>query len=172
MRLALVIALAPDRRSGRVLSGILPADKAVEQVKEAIVANAMHEGFPNLEAVALDSCLRRHRFKPDAVLIAEDASASAPAAELITVELGEGEGKVLLNVTTAEEAAFVRQLAESAAGAEKRIQELMERLVTLESELKQAQSRTTTVGAASQEGQLLPSEATSPASKSRKPGTT
>jgi hypothetical protein len=152
MRLALVIALAPDRRSGRVLSDILPADQAVAAVKAAIDANRMLEGFPNLEAVALDSCLRRHRFKADASVIPEEGGPEQPQQSLIVVELGEGDGRVVINVTTEEEADFLRKLADSAGGAEKKILELTEqlkreteykaevnqRIATLEADLKAA----------------------------------
>jgi len=65
MRLALLIALAPDRRSGRVLSDLMPADQALAKVKQAIVSNdCPNADFPILQAVAVDAKLREHRFTP------------------------------------------------------------------------------------------------------------
>ncbi len=111
MRLALIIALAPDRRSGRVLSDILPADKAVTEVKQAIVRNEALPDFPIIAAVALDSTLREHRFKADAKplkLGPEEVELSS--SPLIEVEVGEGDDKAVIRVETEEEAALLRLL--------------------------------------------------------------
>lgn len=133
MRLAIIAALAPDRRSGQVVSGILPADQAIAQVKAAIAANQMFEGHPHLAAFALDSPLRQHRFREDAaeVTFPQDAAAQDEGHDLITVELGEGDEKTVLNVTTEEEATFVRGLASS-------LTTLAAKVAKLEAELKKA----------------------------------
>lgn len=111
MRLALIIALAPDRRSGRVLSDILPADQAVTEVKQAIVRNEALPGYPIIAAVALDSTLREHRFKADAQpLKLGPAQTELLASPLMEVELGEGDDKAVIRVETEEEAALVRHL--------------------------------------------------------------
>lgn len=135
MRLALIIALAPDRRSGRVLSDILPADKAVTEVKQAIVRNEALPDFPIIAAVALDSTLREHRFKADAKpLKLGPEQVELSASPLIEVELGEGDDKVTIRVETEEEAALVRNLAAGCKQATKLQFEL--------DELKAAASKT------------------------------
>ena len=125
MKLALVIALAPDRRSGRVLSNILPADKAVNQVKLAITSNQCPDAsYPILQAVKISDKLREHRFRVNPGDVESDSESDEPHAAdvppLIPVQLGEGEQMVIINVTTQEEADFLKQLADSiiAAGAE------------------------------------------------------
>lgn len=114
MRLALVIALTPDRRSGRVLSGLIPADQAISQVKQAINENACPDArFPVLRAVAVDSCLREHRFSPTAVDIAESQDIVVkPEADGIVVEIGDGNDKIIINVATEPEAEALRNLAD------------------------------------------------------------
>lgn len=65
MKLAVILALAPDRRSGRVVSGLLPADQAMAQVKQAINAGGSPDvtaEFSTLAAVDVGSILRQHRF--------------------------------------------------------------------------------------------------------------
>lgn len=128
MRLALIIALTPDRRNGRVLSDILPADKAVTEVKQAIVRNEALPDFPIIAAVALDSTLREHRFKGDAKpLKLGPEQVELSASPLIEVELGEGDDKVTIRVETEEEAALVRNLAAGcmeAARLQKEIDEI------------------------------------------------
>jgi hypothetical protein len=118
MRLALVIALAPDRRSGRVLSGLIPADQAISQVKQGINENECPDArFPVLQAVAVDSCLREHRFRVTQAEINEAIERLASTAaqgliqSFISVEIGEGEQLVVINVNTEEEAKFLRGLA-------------------------------------------------------------
>jgi hypothetical protein len=112
MRLALIVALASDRRSGRVLSDILPADQAVTEVKQAIGRNEVLPDYPILAAVALDSTLREHRFKADAKpLQLGPEQQEQPGAPLVDVELGEGEDKVVIRVGSEEEADLVRNLA-------------------------------------------------------------
>lgn len=68
MRHAVIIALAPDRRSGIILCpDLLPADQAVARVKEIIAAGAVPDArFPIVQAVAVDgsSTLREHAFRP------------------------------------------------------------------------------------------------------------
>lgn len=157
MRLAIVVALAPDRRSGQVLSGIMPADQAIAKVKEAITANVAASGFPNLGAFALDSCLRSHRFKGDARLVdvlPPEGADTPDEITIITVEIGEGDQKTLLNVTSEEEAKFVRDLEASMLGAGQEIERLRtqlqqelvnkngvnQRLATFESDLAKARA--------------------------------
>jgi len=114
MKLALVIALAPDRRSGRVLSGILPADAAISQVKQAITADECPDAsFPILQAVATDSLLREHRFKVTTEDVERDTEppvTSTSGITLIPVEIGKGDDKTIINVTTDAEARFIRDL--------------------------------------------------------------
>ena len=118
MKLAIVIALAPDRRSGRVLSDILPADKAVDQVKLAITRKQCPDArFPIIQALKLDSKIREHRFRvlPEDVATVEDDDApqSADVSPLIPVEIDEGEQMVIINVSTQQEADFLKQLADA-----------------------------------------------------------
>lgn len=117
MKLALIIALSPDRRSGRVLSDILPADQAIDKVKRAITDGACPDArFPIIRAISLDAKLREHRFRVTAEDIAEDTpstelSGSAFLGDLIPVEIGKGEQLVVINVTTEDEAKFLREIA-------------------------------------------------------------
>jgi len=118
MKLALVIALAPDRRSGRVLSGLIPADQAISQVKQAINENACPDArFPVLQAVAVDSRLREHRFNPTAAEIAEARDIVVKPEDLagIAVEIGEGDDKTIINVFSEPEAKFVQEIEASRA---------------------------------------------------------
>ena len=65
MKLAIIAALSLDRRRGRVVGDIVPADQAIAAVKAAIAADkAPDPTLPLLGVFALDSCLRSHRFKP------------------------------------------------------------------------------------------------------------
>lgn len=124
MRLALLIALAPDRRSGRVLSDLMPADQALAKVKQAIITDDCPDAdFPILQAVAVDAKLREHRFTltPAQIAVFRAKADLKPETltrdDLIIVELGEGEDKVVINVTTDEEASFLKMLSKSMADA-------------------------------------------------------
>lgn len=66
MRLAVIISLALDRRSGRVHgTDLLPADEAVTKVKQLITSGKpLDPRFPIVAAVAF-STLREHRFNVD-----------------------------------------------------------------------------------------------------------
>lgn len=66
MRLAIILSLALDRRSGRVHGAdLLPADEAVTKVKQLITSGKpLDPRFPIVEAVAF-STLREHRFNVD-----------------------------------------------------------------------------------------------------------
>lgn len=128
MKLAIVIAFASDQRSGRVFGGVVTADAAIKTVKNAIAdGKAPDPRFPNLAAVALSDIIRRHRFQ---VTPAEIAEASKPVeaasgevflGDLIPVEIGEGEQMVIINVTTEDEAEFLKDLA---AGAWRAVEEI------------------------------------------------
>ena len=140
MKLAIVIALAPDRRSGRVLSNILPADKAIDQVKKAIIGNQCPDArFPILQAVKLDGKFREHRFRvlPGDVAadVEDDGPSSVNIASLIPVKIGEGEQMVIINVTTEDEAKFLRDLAGAAISASKEIPNLQTLLATQKADL-------------------------------------
>lgn len=130
MKLALIIALSPDRRSGRVLSDILPADQAIDKVKRVITDNECPDArFPIIRAISLDAKLREHRFRVTAADIAEDSqpddqSGAAFLGDLIPVEIGEGEQLVVINVTTEDEAEFLRDLAGAAISASTEIPRL------------------------------------------------
>lgn len=165
MKLALVVAFAPDRRSGRVLGNVVPADEAVKTVKEAISAESIPDArYPILAAVALTEVLRDHRFKPtpEAIKMAEDVGDEGVPMirleDLIYVGLGDGDQAVSITVTTEEEAAFVRELAESATKAGGEIERLRgelqaarqqaegmaaanQRLATYEAEIRTAQEK-------------------------------
>lgn len=68
MKLAILAGLAPDRRSGQVLSaGLLPADQAIRTVKDCInEGRPPNPRFPILIAVAIGgSVLREARFNVD-----------------------------------------------------------------------------------------------------------
>ena len=133
MKLAIVIALAPDRRSGRVLSDLLPADKAIDQVKKAIIGNQCPDArFPILQAIKLDSKFREHRFRVLSGDVEADSEDDAPSsvniASLIPVEIGEGEQIVIINVTTENEAEFLRDLSSAVVLASKEIPKLQGQL--------------------------------------------
>ncbi len=50
MKLGLILALAPDRKSGQVVSGPLPFDVALKQFKEQVASGVgIAPDFPNLE---------------------------------------------------------------------------------------------------------------------------
>lgn len=129
MKLALLIAFAPDRRSGRVLGDVVPADKAIATVKAAIAAGTCPDArFPNLAAVSLSDILRQHRFQVSAADVAEaskalDANVLVPS-NFIPVQIGEGEQAVIVNVTTDEEAAFLNQMADAMKGSIAEIERL------------------------------------------------
>lgn len=121
MKLALVIAFAPDQRSGRVLGGVVTADMAIKTVKDAINAGKSPDArFPNLAAVVLSDVIRKHRFQVTQAEIdqagkdLENIAAEGLAVTMIPVEIGEGEEMVIINVTTQEEADFLKGLATAA----------------------------------------------------------
>lgn len=123
MKFAVILALSPDRRNGRVLSGVLTADQAISQVKQAIgTGKAPDARFPNLQAVALTEVLRQHRFQVTQSEIdqagqdLENIAAEGLAVTLIPVEIGSGEEMVIVNVTTQEEADFLKELAAGVVG--------------------------------------------------------
>ena len=106
MKLATIIGLTPDRRSGRVLSGIVPADEAVALVKLAINKDrAPDPRFPVLVAVALTSTLREHRFKPT-------------AQEIAAFQEEAGDDGVVRNATADDLAAALEQCEARLAAAE------------------------------------------------------
>jgi len=78
MRHALLIGLTRDRRTaGRVFGSILPADQAIKHIKDAIARNFCPDPrFPVVQAVALDSIMREHVFRPTA----EEVAAFQPEA--------------------------------------------------------------------------------------------
>jgi hypothetical protein len=82
MRLALIIALTPDRRTiGRVLSPLLTATDAMSQLKEAVTSGRCPDPrFPIVQAVALDSVIKEHRFRPTTGDIAQAIDAANRAA--------------------------------------------------------------------------------------------
>ena len=97
MKLAVLLGLALDRRSGRVLeSELLPADQAIRSVKEAITAGvAPDPRFPLLMAVAIGGgVLRQHRFDATAEDLApfEDGTIRDATAEDLAVALEQAEG--------------------------------------------------------------------------------
>lgn len=121
MKFAVILALSTDRRSGRLLSGVLIADQAISQVKQSISAGKAPDArFPNLQAVALTEVLRQHRFQVTQAEIEEAgkpvqiASGQVTLGDLIPVEIGEGEDMVIINVTTQEEADWLKGLSEGA----------------------------------------------------------
>lgn len=121
MKYAVLFALSTDRSRGRLLSGVLTADQAISQVKQAIkTGKAPDARYPNVQAVALTDVLRHHRFQVTAAEIAqaskpvEIASGNVHLGDLIPVEIGEGGQMVIINVTTQEEADFLKQLADGA----------------------------------------------------------
>jgi hypothetical protein len=129
MKLALVIALAPDRRSGRVMTEVLASDKAIAFVKNALASGECPDArYPILRAISIDSHFREHRFRVSAqdVTDAEDTASMLPsdAPKMIPVELGSGDEKTIINVQTDAEAKFILELATSASGAAGRIAEL------------------------------------------------
>lgn len=198
MRLALIVALAPDRRSGRVLSDLMTADQAIGKVKQAITSGECPDvDLPILVAVGIDTKLREHRFVPSAVQIAAQRAAGAsPSEEIetIVVEIGEGDQKVFLNLLSEPEAKFVRELADSALRAGQEIERLRAdavksagQVATLEMSVATANGRVTTLeaelaaaraeiaklkeppAAAPAEGELLPGAQPAAGAK-KKPG--
>ena len=85
MRLAIIIALTLDRRTvGRVLSPLLSATEAMAQLKAAVTSGHCPDArFPIVQAVALDSVIKEHRFRPTSGDIAQaiDAANQAAAAD-------------------------------------------------------------------------------------------
>lgn len=143
MKLGLLIALTPDRRSvGRVLSPLLPLSEVVGAVKKAIAANKAPDArFPVLQAVSIGSVVREHRFRPTAEEIAaytdgsiRDATVEDLHAALELAEARAGESLKLieelneaLEVATAAtvgKASLVTILEGQLAEANKRIAEL------------------------------------------------
>lgn len=123
MKLAIVIALASDRRSGRVLTNVMPSDKAITLVKAALTDGECPDArFPILRAISIDSSLREHRFRvtPQEIADAEDDDVVLKPADqkMITVELGPDEDKTVINVQTEAEAKFIRELAASIGNKE------------------------------------------------------
>lgn len=106
MKLALVLALAPDRRSGRVLSGLMPAHDAIAIVKTAINSgNAAFSAdapvildphYPILLAIPISSVLREHRFSPTAEQLAnwQDGTIREATADDLAGALEESETKL------------------------------------------------------------------------------
>lgn len=122
MKLALVIAFAPDRHSGRVLGDVVAADAAIKTVKDAIAAGKCPDArYPNLAAVSLSDVIRQHRFQVSPADVAEaskaiEANVLVPS-NFIPVQIGEGEQAVIINVTTDEEAKFLTQMADAMKGS-------------------------------------------------------
>lgn len=84
MRLALILALTPDRRSGRALSGIIPADEAVAGVKRLIASGGTPDALhPIVQAVSLNTVLREHRCQPSAQQVAVEAADLAKTTDLL-----------------------------------------------------------------------------------------
>ncbi len=85
MRLALLISLAADRRSGRLHGDdLIPADQAVAKVKQLINGGKpLDPRFPIIAAVTVQS-LREHRFSVSAEAVAkfEPEVLVAPSDEL------------------------------------------------------------------------------------------
>ncbi len=104
MRLATIISLAPDRRSGRVQGGdLLPADEAVTKVKQLITSGKpLDPRFPIVAAVAF-STLREHRFAVDAAELAawKDGTVREATTDDLAAALKEAEARL----TEAESAA-------------------------------------------------------------------
>jgi hypothetical protein len=90
MTLALVISLASDRRSGRVLDGTLvPADQAVKKVKQLITdGRAPDPRFPIVAAISAGNILREHRFNPtQAEFDASEETTQVPDADALNAAL-------------------------------------------------------------------------------------
>lgn len=72
MKLAVIAALALDRRSGVILGQPVPADQAIRTVKEAITSGRPPDPrYPILGAFDLSVCLRENRFTVTAAELAE-----------------------------------------------------------------------------------------------------
>lgn len=116
MKFALVLALAPDRQSGRVLGDLVTADEAVKFVKEAInTGRAPDARFPQLVAIGINDVLRQHRFNPTAEQLAADIERFAVVMleqtfEPITVDIGDSENPRILPVYTEKDAELVRDM--------------------------------------------------------------
>lgn len=129
MKFALVLALAPDRQSGRVLGDLVTADDAVKAVKAAInTGRAPDARFPQLVAVGINDVLRQHRFNVTAEQVAEDTERFKPVTleqsfEPITVEIVDGENKHTVTLYFEEDAEFVRTMAAAGLEAHKQLQQ-------------------------------------------------
>lgn len=126
MKLGLLIALTPDRRSvGRVLSPLLPLNEAIDAVKRAIQAGKAPDArFPVLQAVSIGSVAREHRFRPapEEVAAFEDGS---------------------IREATVEDLAAALELAEARAeAAAARIKELQDQLAEQNAQLGAARAET------------------------------
>lgn len=111
MKHAVVLALAPDRRSGRVLGNLVTADDAVKFVKEAIHTGRCPDArFPQLVAVGINDVLRQHRFTVSAEQVAADEErfAEEGGKKLATVvELGE---KYVFTLINDAEVTLIREM--------------------------------------------------------------
>jgi hypothetical protein len=122
MKIALLIALTPDRRGGVPLTDLLPLDEAKAKLKE--FANSGFSpvaGHPHLELWGSGSALKSKRLaeRPDAA-DAEAADAEAAAAEAAAAEAAaaEAEAAAAEAEAAAAEAAAAEAAAAEAAAAE------------------------------------------------------
>lgn len=117
MKHGIVIGLAPDRRSGRVLGCLVSADEAIRFVKDAITENRCPDArFPILVAVSTSSVLRQHRFTVSAAQVkgAEEhfGAVAIPAAESIEEGATGGAVELLKNDIGQRDAAIEAHVAE------------------------------------------------------------